>query len=80
LASCPAGPPSSRASPGSPFPHPKTFHREREPMGLRQRGNESEMTLEKKKLHTERKKNCEKEEERGYQKKKGHESKKVRDK
>jgi len=40
-------------------------------MGLRQRGNESEMTLEKKKLHTERKKNCEKEEERGYQKKKG---------
>jgi hypothetical protein len=50
-------------------PPPKTLHKEREPMGLRQRGNESEMTLEKKKLHTERKKKCEKEEERGYQRK-----------
>jgi len=30
-------------------PPPKTLHKEREPMGLRQRGNESEMTLEKKK-------------------------------
>jgi len=49
-------------------------------MGLRQRGNESEMTSEKKRLCTERKKNCEKEEERGYQRKRGQESKKVRDK
>jgi hypothetical protein len=32
-------------------------------------GNESEMTSEKKKLRTERKKNCEKEEKRGYQRK-----------
>ncbi len=31
------------------LPPPKTLHREREPMGLRQRGNESEMTSEKKK-------------------------------
>jgi len=38
-------------------------------MGLRQKDNESEMTSEKKKLRTERKKNCEKEEERGYQRK-----------
>jgi hypothetical protein len=38
-------------------------------MGLHQRGNESEMTLEKKKLCIERKKKCEKEEERGYQRK-----------
>jgi len=38
------------------------------------------MTLEKKKLRTERKKNCEKEEERGYQTKKDQESKEVRDK
>jgi len=30
-------------------PPPKTLHREWEPMGLRQRGNESEMTSEKKK-------------------------------
>jgi hypothetical protein len=35
---------------------------------------------EKKKLRTERKKNCEKEEERGYQRKRGQESKEVRDK
>jgi hypothetical protein len=49
-------------------------------MGLRQRGNESEMTSEKKKLRTKRKKNCEKEEERGYQRKRGQESKEVRDK
>jgi hypothetical protein len=49
-------------------------------MGLHQRGNESEMTSKKKKLHTERKKNCEKEEERGYQRKRGQESKEVRDK
>ncbi len=49
-------------------------------MGLRQRGNESEMTSEKKKLCTKRKKNCEKEEERGYQRKGGQESKEVRDK
>jgi hypothetical protein len=49
-------------------------------MGLRQKDNESEMTLEKKKLRTERKKNCEKEEKRGYQKKRGHELKEVRDK
>jgi hypothetical protein len=40
-------------------------------MGLCQKDNESEMTSEKKKLHTKRKKKCEKEEERGYQKKKG---------
>jgi hypothetical protein len=49
-------------------------------MGLRQKGNESEMTSEKKKLRTERKKNCEKEEEKGYQRKRGQESKEVRDK
>jgi hypothetical protein len=61
-------------------PPPKTFHREREPMGLRQTGNENEMTSEKKKVRTERKKNCEKEEERGYQRKRGQESKEVRDK
>jgi len=47
---------------------PKTFHREREPMGLRQRDNESEMMSKKKK-------NCEKEEKRGYQKERGQESK-----
>jgi len=35
------------------------------------RVNESKMTSEKKKLRTERKKNCEKEEERGYPKIKG---------
>jgi len=46
-------------------------------MGLRQRGNESEMTSEKK---TERQKNCEKEEERRYQRKRGQESKEIRDK
>jgi hypothetical protein len=46
---------------------------------LKQLG-ESEMTSEKKKLHIERKKNCEKEEERGYQRKRGQESKEVRDK
>ncbi len=40
-------------------------------MGLRQRGNESEMTSAKKKLRTERKKNCEKEEKRGDQRKRG---------
>jgi len=49
-------------------------------MELRQRGNESEMTLEKKKLCTKRKKNCEKEEEREYQRKRGQESKEVRNK
>jgi hypothetical protein len=49
-------------------------------MGLCQKDNESEIMLEKKKLRTERKKNCEKEEEREYQNKKGQESKKVRDK
>jgi len=49
-------------------------------MGLHQRGNESEMTSKKKKLHTERKKNYEKEEERRYQRKRGQESKEVRDK
>jgi hypothetical protein len=38
------------------------------------------MTSEKEKLRIERKKNCEKEEERGYQKKRGQESKEVRDK
>jgi hypothetical protein len=38
------------------------------------------MTLVKKKLCTERKKKCEKEEERGYQRKRGQESKEVRDK
>jgi len=48
-------------------------------MGLRQKGNESEMTSETKKLRTERKKNYEKEEERGYQKKRGQKSKEVRD-
>ncbi len=41
---------------------------------------ESEMTSEKKKLRTERKKNCEKEEERGYQRKRGQELKEVKDK
>jgi hypothetical protein len=45
-------------------------------MGLRQRGNESEMTSKKKKLRTERKK----EKEKGYQRKRGQESKEVRDK
>jgi hypothetical protein len=35
---------------------------------------------EKKKLRTERKKNCEKEKERRYQRKSGQESKEVRDK
>jgi hypothetical protein len=49
-------------------------------MRLRQRGNESEMTSKKKKLLTKRKKNCEKEEEKGYQRKRGQESKEVRDK
>jgi hypothetical protein len=49
-------------------------------MGLGQRGNESEMTSEKNNLRTKRKKNCEKEEERGYQRKRGQESKKIRDK
>jgi len=49
-------------------------------MGLRKKGNESEMTSEKKKLCTEGKKNCEKEEERWYQRKRGQESKEVRDK
>jgi len=49
-------------------------------MGLRQKGNESEMTSKKKKLCTERKKNCEKEKERWYQRKRGQESKEVRDK
>jgi len=49
-------------------------------MGFCQRGNESEMTSEKKKLRIERKKNCEKEEERGYQRKRGQESKEVRNK
>jgi len=49
-------------------------------MGLRQRGNENEMTSEKKKLRTERKKKLWKEEERGYQRKRGQESKEVRDK
>jgi hypothetical protein len=44
-------------------------------MGLCHRGKESEMTSEKKKLRTKRKKNCEKEEERGYQRKRGQESK-----
>jgi hypothetical protein len=38
------------------------------------------ITPEKKKLCTERKKNCEKEEERGYQKKRGQELKEVRNK
>jgi len=39
-------------------------------MGLPQRGNESKMMSEKKKLRTERKKkSCEKEEKRGYQRK-----------
>jgi hypothetical protein len=47
----PFWPPSPRASPGSPFPHFITV-------------NESEMTSEKKKLHIERKKNCEKEKKR----------------
>jgi hypothetical protein len=50
-------------------------------MGLRQRGNESEMTSEKKEAaRTKRKKNCEKKEEREYQRKRGQESKKVRNK
>ncbi len=49
-------------------------------MGLRQKDNESEMTSKRKKLHTERKKNCEKEEKRRYQRKRGQESKEVRDK
>jgi hypothetical protein len=38
------------------------------------------ITPKKKKLRTERKKNCEKEEERGHPKKKGQESKEIRDK
>jgi hypothetical protein len=38
------------------------------------------ITPEKKKLRTERKKICEKEEEKGYQRKRGQESKEVRDK
>jgi len=46
---------------------------------LKQLG-ESEMTSEKKKLRTERKKNCEKEEEKGYQRKRGQELKEVKDK
>jgi len=49
-------------------------------MGLRQRGNESEMTSEKKKLCIERKKNCEKEEEKRYQRKRGQELKEIKDK
>jgi len=49
-------------------------------MGLHQTGNESKMTSEKKKLRTKRKKNYEKEEERVYQRKRGQESKEVRDK
>jgi len=40
-------------------------------MGLCQRGNKSEMTSKKKKLCTERKNNYEKEEEKGYQRKRG---------
>ncbi len=40
----------------------------------------TEMMSEKKKLRRERKKNCEKEEERGYQRKRGQESKEVRNK
>ncbi len=44
-----AGPPRSVLHGLSFPPPPKTLHREREPMGLHQRGNESEMTSEKKK-------------------------------
>jgi hypothetical protein len=45
-------------------------------MGLRQRGYESEKTSEKKSCVQKRKKNCEKEEERGYKRKRARNRKK----